>query len=128
MTRAILTTSVSCRGVMGLPSDSKKAGEFLLAGTMDAYRSQAEAGQAGDPGILGRDRTAGLAPILIVFDDLSTTMRPEVVDVMSPLVRVWGPDQRVADGVNKLEARRKAKKPTHRAAMIGTACVTPWKY
>ena len=115
-------------GVRGRPSCNMNAGEFGEAGTSDTYLSQASAGHAGDPGILGRDKTAGFVPLFIVFDERMTTTSPAIVDVISALHNVWGPCHNVAAGDRRLEARRKAKKPTHRAATIGAACMTPCRY
>ena len=47
--------------------------------------SQASAGQAGEFGILGRERIAGFVPFLIVLEDLMTTIRPVSLEVM-----LWG--------------------------------------
>ena len=112
----------------GLPSGSMKAGELVVPGTVVVYKSHAAAGQAGEFRIRGNDKTAGVEPDLIVLEDLITTVRPVAVEVMSPLLRVCGPCHNVVAGVSRLGARKKAKKPTHRAAFIGTAFRTPVKY
>ena len=46
-------------------------------------------------------------------------MRPAGVLVISFLERVWGPDHSDTVGDSRLEALKKAKNPTQRAALIG---------
>lgn len=122
--RRPLTTSVNWFGVKGCPEPKVKAGEKGVPGTVLMYVAQAVVGHAGEPGMCGSVKTTGVEPAVIVLEEVSLTNRPELVIKMSLRVKVWGPDQREADGVNKFEALKKAKKPIAKAALMVAPSVT----
>ena len=64
---------------------------------------------------------AGLSPVRIVLEVCMTTVSPVGELATSLRQRVWGPDQSEVVGDSRLEALRKAKYPSVRAALTGRA-------